>query len=88
MRISRRSVVADSTRLAFTAEDDWRTAIGILRDRFETRSLEDVRALLQRPTSGFANGVPGVGPEGGRGGRPRAWTGQKMRTRTGRRGAA
>ena len=54
MRISRRYVVEDSTRLACTAEDDWRTAIAILRDRFETRSLEHVRALLQRPTSGFA----------------------------------
>lgn len=54
MRISRRYVVEDYTRLAFTAEDDWRTAIAILRDRFETRYLEHVRALLQRPTSGFA----------------------------------
>ena len=74
MRISRRYVVEDYTRLACTAEDDWRTAIGILRDRFETRYREHVRALLQRPTSGFANGVPGVGPEGGGGGRARAWT--------------
>jgi len=54
MRISRHYVVEDYTLLTFTKESDWGVAIRILRDRFETRYLEHVRALLQRATSGFA----------------------------------
>jgi hypothetical protein len=54
MRISRRYQVEDYRRLTFRSEAEWATAIAILRDRFETRYLEHVRALLQRPTSGFA----------------------------------
>lgn len=54
MRISRRYQVEDYKRLTFVSEADWTTAIAILRDRLETRYLEHVRALLQRPTSGFA----------------------------------
>src|SRR2546426_832356 len=54
MRISRNYEVEDYTRLRFANEMDWCTATAILRDRLETRYLEHVRAVLKRPTSGFA----------------------------------
>jgi hypothetical protein len=54
MRISRNYVVEDYTRLTFRSESDWQRATAILRDRLETRYLEHVRAILERPTSGFA----------------------------------
>jgi hypothetical protein len=54
MRISRNYEVEDYTSLQFVDEVDWRTATAILRDRLETRYLEHVRAILKRPTSGFA----------------------------------
>jgi hypothetical protein len=54
MRISRSYTIEDYRRLTFTAESDWTTAIAIFRDRLETRYLEHVRAVLNRPTSGFA----------------------------------
>lgn len=54
MWISRHYQVGDYTRLVFTSEGDWVTALAILRDRLETRYLEHVRAILGRRTSGFA----------------------------------
>ena len=46
MKISRHYTVDEYTRLTFAEESDWSKAIEILRDRFETRYLGHVRALL------------------------------------------
>lgn len=53
MRISRLYRVDDWRQLSFAEESDWQRGVDILKDRLDTRYLEHIRALLQRPTSGF-----------------------------------
>jgi hypothetical protein len=53
MRISRNYQINDWKALLFNSEADWQKAVDILQDRLQTRYLEHIRALLERPTSGF-----------------------------------
>jgi hypothetical protein len=53
MRISRNYKVDDWKALHFDSEADWQKAVDILQDRLETRYLEHIRVLIERPTSGF-----------------------------------
>jgi hypothetical protein len=53
MRISRNYTVENWKAIGFTSEADWHCAIGMLKDRLETRYLEHIRELLPRKTSGF-----------------------------------
>lgn len=54
MRISRNFTVDDWKSIDFSSETGWSQAVGMFKDRLETRYIEHIRQLLPMKTSGFA----------------------------------